>query len=102
MPSIKDQEKCYCQKCCGIPRSKRTVRRHGGQLPSTDTPVSLNLHQWLAGAQAMDHQVVESNSESDSDTTEPDLSDERTYYNEESGHQAKKRCVEAEVDVFIS
>ena len=50
----------------------------------------------------MDHQVVESNSESDSDTTEPDLSDERTYYNEESGHQAKKRCVEAEVDVFIS
>ena len=85
-----------------LPRSKQTVQQHGGQLPSTPAPVSLNLHQWLAGAQAMDHQVVKGDSESNSDTAEPDLSDERTYDNEESGPQAKNRCVEAEVDVFIS
>ena len=88
MPSNDDQELCYCRKCGGILRSKRTVRRHAGQVPA---PVSLNLHQWLAEPKSIE-EIADSES-----TTESDGSDDASG-GEERGRPAKKRRVESDLD----
>jgi hypothetical protein len=63
MPSNDDQENCDCRRCGGILRSKRTVRRHAGQLPA---PVSFNRHQWLTELKSIE-EIADSESTTESD-----------------------------------
>ena len=86
MPSNDNQENCYCRKCGGTLRSKRTVRRHAGQPPAL---VFLNLHQWLTEPKSIE-EIADSES-----TTESDGPDDG---GEELGPPAKKCRVKPDLD----